>query len=417
MSSLNKQNRKLVPELRFGEFIGNWDKGNISDLINSLDAGVSVNSENRQAISGQKGILKTSCVTNGFFDPSENKVVNHEDEINRLKESVQAETIIISRMNTPSLVGANSYVNSDFPNLFLPDRLWSAKVNKNHLPEWVGILLAHSNTRAVFSARGTGTSGSMKNITKGDVLTTPIYFPKLKEQQKIAKFLTSVDQRISMLKQKKAALETYKKGLMQKIFNQEICFKDKNGHDYPDWEEKRLGDIGEIVSGLTYSPKDINEKGVLVLRSSNIKNNFLKLNDNVYVDVDKFNPVKLNDILICVRNGSKRLIGKNALIDRKSEGMAFGAFMSVFRSKNNRFLIHWFKSRDYQWNVHRNLGATINSINGSDLKKIKLLLASDKEQQQIADCLSSMDQSINKIEKQIEQTTQFKKGLLQKMFV
>src|SRR5947209_6931689 len=101
--------------------------------------------------------------------------------------------------------------------------------------------------------------------------------------------------------------------------------------DFTDeWEIKRLGDLGQVVSGLTYSPTNVNDKGVLVLRSSNIQNRHLSFEDNVFVKIDEgtFNPVQKEDILICVRNGSRNLIGKNALINKDAEGMAFGAFMT-----------------------------------------------------------------------------------------
>ena len=106
-----------------------------------------------------------------------------------------------------------------------------------------------------------------------------------------------------------------------------------------DWNTKKIGDLGEIINGLTYSPNDIHNDGILVLRSSNIKERQLVYTDNVFVKADKFNPVKKGDILICVRNGSKSLIGKNALITEEAEGYAFGAFMAVFRSDYNNYLL------------------------------------------------------------------------------
>ena len=148
-----------VPKLRFPEFSGAWEEHDLSNCIQSLDAGISVNSGDRPAENNEFGVLKTSCVTLGEFNPDENKHVFEDVEICRLKEPVVADTIIISRMNTPSLVGANAIVRQDFPNLFLPDRLWAAKVKSTASPVWVALLLSRFQMRDALSARATGTSG------------------------------------------------------------------------------------------------------------------------------------------------------------------------------------------------------------------------------------------------------------------
>ncbi|EAH8299330.1 restriction endonuclease subunit S [Campylobacter fetus] len=133
-----------------------------------------------------------------------------------------------------------------------------------------------------------------------------------------------------------------------------------------EWEVVRLGDIGEVVNGLTYSPENISDYGLLVLRSSNIQNNIIVSNnsDDIYLSgINQFNKTIENDILICVRNGSKNLIGKNALITKKYSDVAFGAFMTIYRSNFNLFLSHIFKTNIFFKQVSSNLGATINSIN------------------------------------------------------
>lgn len=183
-----------------------------------------------------------------------------------------------------------------------------------------------------------------------------------------------------------------------------------------DWEVKELGKLGIILSGLTYSPENIcEETGVLVLRSSNIQNRTLVFEDNVYVDKEEYNPVKENDILICVRNGSKSLIGKNALITRNVEGMAFGAFMAIYRSNFNKYLFQIFGSDIFQKEIHKNLGATINSINGGDLKKFKIPLPPLPEQKAIAQVLSTWDTAIQKTEALLAQKELRKKWLMQQL--
>lgn len=191
--------------------------------------------------------------------------------------------------------------------------------------------------------------------------------------------------------------------------------KTKLGWIPEDWVVTELGKIGQVVSGLTYSPQDVNDNGTLVLRSSNVQKENLSFEDTVYVDTDglSYNPVIENDILICVRNGSKHLIGKNTLITKEVEGVAFGAFMSVFRSDLNNYLIQYFKTDIYNREIHKNLGATINSINGSELKRFKVPLPPRSERQKIATILSTWDRAIAKQEQLISAKHEFKKGLMQ----
>ena len=183
-----------------------------------------------------------------------------------------------------------------------------------------------------------------------------------------------------------------------------------------DWEVKKLGEIGKIINGLTYSPENIKENGTLVLRSSNVQNNRIVYDDNVFVEENlSFNPTQKGDVLICVRNGSRNLIGKTAQIDDQSSNVAFGAFMTIYRSNKNNFIYNYFKSDNFFREVHRNLGATINSINNNDLKKFKIPLPPLPEQKAIADCLSTWDVAIEKQSQLIETLTQRKKALMQQL--
>jgi type I restriction enzyme S subunit len=193
--------------------------------------------------------------------------------------------------------------------------------------------------------------------------------------------------------------------------------KTKIGWIPEDWEIQKLGEIGNVINGLTYSPKDIHPEGTLVLRSSNVQSRQLDFKDNVFVSVDseKFNPVKENDILICVRNGSRSLIGKNALIDKENEGVAFGAFMTIFRSPINTFLYQLFDTDFYNKEINKNLGATINSINGNNLKNFLMPIPPKKERNKITEILSDWDRTIENTKTLLEKLHLRKKGLIQQL--
>jgi type I restriction enzyme S subunit len=194
--------------------------------------------------------------------------------------------------------------------------------------------------------------------------------------------------------------------------NPKLRFSEFSGN----WKSKKLEEVGNVVNGLTYSPNDISDDGVLVLRSSNVKENQLAFNDNVYVNTDLFNPVFENDILICVRNGSRNLIGKNALITKEVEGVAFGAFMTVYRSELNKFIFQLFATDKYYKTIQENLGATINSINNTDLKKFEFVFPLKQEQEKIVSFLTAVDNRINQLSHKNILLEQYKKGVMQQLF-
>ncbi|MCA3057924.1 MAG: restriction endonuclease subunit S [Rhodocyclaceae bacterium] len=249
-----------------------------------------------------------------------------------------------------------------------------------------------------------------------------IAVPQSSEQQKIAECLSSVDELMAAQARKVDALKTHKKGLMQQLFPRE-------GESQPrlrfpefqnagEWEETRLGRMGELISGLTYSPEDVRESGLLVLRSSNVQQGEIALDDCVYVDpsIKGANRSQPNDILICVRNGSKALIGKCALIPEGMPLCTHGAFMTVFRAQTPGFVFQLFQSSRYQKQVAGDLGATINSINGSQLLKYEFFVPKASEQKRIASFLQSVDALMSAETQKLEALKTHKKGLMQQLF-
>ncbi len=182
-----------------------WKKVKLGDLIQSLDAGVSVNANDLPARENQFGILKTSCVTTGIFLPNENKQIDAH-EIISARVNPKKDRVILSRMNTPALVGASAYVPEDYKNLFLPDRLWQLEPFENCVcMRWLAYVLASKDHRRSLADVATGTSNSMKNISKSAVLGLGILIPPLLEQQRIAKLFSIWDVAIEKTEQLIAA--------------------------------------------------------------------------------------------------------------------------------------------------------------------------------------------------------------------
>ena len=182
-----------------------------------------------------------------------------------------------------------------------------------------------------------------------------------------------------------------------------------------EWKMDKLSNLGEPIIGLTYEPQNVKSDGILVLRSPNIQDGKLKFENNVYVDVELKEKLKIRkgDLLICVRNGSKRLIGKCAYINENFEKMTFGAFMSIFRSKENHFIYYQFQMPIIRKQITKSLTFTINQITNGNLNSFIITIPPIQEQQKIVSILSNIDNLIDSYDKTIQATKKLKKGLMQ----
>ena len=173
-----------------------------------------------------------------------------------------------------------------------------------------------------------------------------------------------------------------------------------------EWHKHSLGEIGETIIGLTYKPSDVvADNGIIVLRSSNIKNGVIDYSDLVRVNKHVKDRIitKENDILVCSRNGSQRLIGKNAIIKREDINNTFGAFMMVYRSNDNPFILPLLSTRRYISQVGENLGARINQITTSDFNGFEFYFPENHvERAKIAELFRLLDERIATQNKIIE---------------
>lgn len=186
-----------------------------------------------------------------------------------------------------------------------------------------------------------------------------------------------------------------------------------------DWVEKLLADEVDFFTGLTYSPSNVVKiGGTLVLRSSNVKNSQIVLTDNVFVESEVVNceNVIVGDIIIVVRNGSRNLIGKHAIIKKNMPNTVIGAFMTGIHSKQSDFINSLLDTNQFEKEIEKNLGATINQITTGALKKMTFWFPKEDEQKQIGTFFQNLDNLITLHQKKYDKLVVLKKAMLVKMF-
>ena len=211
-------NGASVPEIRFKGFTDPWEQRKLAELTKTITTGKSVNSDEGEVSDGDIGVLKTSCVSYDRFNPSESKpVVKSEQQL--VKCAVEKDSVIVSRMNTPERVGACGYVSTDFPNLFLPDRLWKLKFQDTVDTYFVYMMLVSSAYKEKITSMASGTSGSMYNIPKETFLNLQLVIPaKIDEQKQLGKILKKIDTLITLHQRKLEKLQNIKKSCLEKMF-------------------------------------------------------------------------------------------------------------------------------------------------------------------------------------------------------
>ena len=262
------------------------------------------------------------------------------------------------------------------------------------------------------------TGGTQKFIALNVIRNLGIKIPNLEEQQKIATFLSSVDVKSEQLNKKKSLLEQYKQGMMQKLFSQEIRFKDERGKEYPDWEERTFGEISLFKNGKPHEPNVV-ENGtynLITLDSISIEG---KLKDkHKKVDVNDKSIVE-NDIVVVLSDiAHARLLGLSSVIE-SNDKYVLNQRMGCIRAYDDHdpkflsFIIN-FNQKYFR---RRGQGTSQRHIYERDITSFSPKIPCKKEQHKIAAFLSAIDKKIEFVAEQLKQVQTFKKGLLQQMFI
>lgn len=385
---------KLVPEVRFPEYEDVWIRKRLDEIAKIERGRFSPRPRNNPIYyNGNVPFVQTGDVVH-----SNGKIINYSQTLNeeglKVSKLFPKGTILIT---IAANIGYSGVLQMD---MACPDSLIGLTCKSSSNNYFLNYLLLKEQPKIDYLA----VSAAQKNINIEFLKPYKFILPSLPEQQKIATFLSSIDERIQLLEKKKQGLEEYKKGVMKKIFSQEIRFKDENGNDYPDWENKKLGKVCNIAKGKQLNKEELTASGLYPCQNGGIE-------PSGYTEL--FNTEK-NTITISEGGNSCGYV--NLLTTRFWCGGHCYSLLNVSNEMNNDFLFQYLKH--FQRYIMRlRVGSGLPNIQKKDIVKYKIEQPHIEEQQKIASFLSSIDDSIEQAAQQIEHSKTYKKGLLQKMFV
>jgi type I restriction enzyme, S subunit len=396
-----------TPQLRFPEFSGSWEKKKLGDVF-TFKVTNSFSRENLNYDSGEVKNIHYGDIHTKFptlFDITKCEVpfINFETPIQRINTEnycLEGDLIFADASEDINDVGKSmEIINLDGQKLLSGLHTLLARPKEGVFGiGFKGYLFKSNNVRLQIQKESQGSK--VLSINTGRLSSIDLQFPSLPEQTKIASFLTAVDDKLQALKKKKEALERYKKGMMQKLFAQEIRFKDDNGNEFPKWEKKKLGEVcTKQSSNISANKIEDNIGEYLLYGASGVikKIDFYQV-DNDYISIVK-DGAGVGRLLYC--NGKSSVLGTLDIIIPNS-------------ITNTYFLYCLLSNIDF---TKYTTGSTIPHIYFKDYKKESIELPSLPEQTKIANFLYALDDKINQVEKQVQGMEQWKKGLLQKLFV
>lgn len=410
---------KTVPKLRFKEFRGAWHEILLYDTFKDiLDFRGRTPLKLGMEWGGNIPSLSALNVKMGYIDFTLDPHTGSEELYKKWMNKGDLEKgDILFTMEAPL---GNVALVPDSKKYILSQRVMALKTKANYDNQFIYQLMRSDKFQNTIENLSTGSTA--KGINQRSLQKVKSVFPEKPEQEKIAEFLGGVDDKLASIQSGVTAMHKYKQGVMQALFSGKLRFKDENGNPYPDWQEKRLDDLGIFKSGVGFSEAEQGgKKGTPFFKVSdmNIKGNEKNmLTANHYVSdgqiiKNRYNVIDKNSIIFAK-------VGAAIFLERKRKAKNFlidNNMMAFIPNSELNFEFICFAIDRIKFSRMAQVGA-LPSYNGSDLATIKIVLpSSTDEQEKIADFLKSLDDKIKIEEEKLNQAKNFKKSLLQRMFV
>lgn len=417
--------KKGYKQTEIGVIPEHWKVSSLAAAFQRLEAGVSVNSDD--SLSSEYYILKTSAVHDGVVDTAETKPVIPRD-YPRLKCHLVKGSIIISRMNTPALVGECGFAKDAKAGTYLPDRLWQIQnLNKSSFDfVWLNYLLNTKQYRDAVRATATGTSNSMKNISKERLLDIKIPHPTISEQEDIAVVLVEVDELINLVEKQIDKKKAIKQGAMQELLTGKRRLPGFEGS----WKTKKLGEYCTLVTkqtGFDYSafikPALITQKmpnTLPMIQTINFRGRKFAFDTDYYIPKAvalQFPNIVLNEkcVLFSIVGAS---VGNVGLYPGGTTAFCGGA-IGITRFHNEQdaeWVYNYMISPDGQAQIqYVTKGGAQATVTIADIRNFKIPTPEKNERDAISSVLENMDHEIEVLEEKLAKYRQVKQGMMQQL--
>jgi type I restriction enzyme, S subunit len=406
-------NIKNTPEIRFPEFNDVWKQVKLSELLSEAkkrNEDLKYGKDEVLSVSGELGIVnQIEHLGRSYAGASlHNYHVVETGDIVYTKSPLKANPFGIIKLNKGK-AGIVSTLYAVY------------KVNeKTCYGAWLDFYFSlDANTNRYLRPLVRKGAKNTLQISNEEAISADIIIPSIPEQKRIASFLSIVDKKIAELKQKKTLLEQYKKGVMQKLFSQDLRFKDEHGKEFPKWEKKKLGEIAKFSKGKGISKDQVSEKGKYpCIRYGELythyKETILEVKSRTdLMEADLFFSEE-NDVIIPASGESQIDIAKASCV--LNSGIALGGDINIIKGDFDGVFLSYYLNHYKRTEIATLAqGVSVVHLYSSQLASLYLKIPSMNEQKKISSFLSSIENKISDIENQIQQTQEWKKGLLQDM--
>jgi type I restriction enzyme S subunit len=418
-----------APKLRFKEFGGDWSNKKIGNIASKVGSGSTPRGGSEAYTDHGVIFIRSQNVNNDQLLLDDVAYIPEETHLKMSGSKVIANDVLLNI--TGASIGRSCVVPHDFTEANVNQHVCIIRT-PNDDPIFVQSFLSSENGQNAIQSKQAG--GGREGLNFQAIRAIDFHFPPSKEEQtKIASFLSVVDEKISQLTQKHELLSQYKQGMMQKLFSQQIRFKADDGSEFGEWEEKRLIDSVDtnIKWSFTGGPfgsnlksEDYTESGIRIIQLQNIGDGAFLNGYKIYTSVEK-----ANELLSCNIYPEEILISKMGdpvarccIVPKHHDRyvMCSDGIRLVVDKQNysSIFMFYQINYQDFRQSASDvSTGSTRKRIGLNDLKQLPIKVPCLEEQTKIANFLSAIDQKIEVVAQQIEQAKQWKKGLLQQMFV